>query len=140
VPHPGGGPRRRRGAAGFSLIETLVALAVLALVLLAGVGVLVNHRRALVRLAAGREATAAVGAVLEGIRAGAVPLTPDEGPASLPPPVAGVRADGLRLWVESWETGEPGLWEVEVRASYLAIGAPGRRSVKTLVWRPDTGG
>jgi hypothetical protein len=77
--------------------------------------------------------------VLEAVHAGAVPLAPDEGPAALPPPVAGVRARGLRLWVETWETGKPGLWEVEVRASYLAAGAPGRRSVKTLVWRPDTG-
>lgn len=136
---PGGGPRRRHGAAGFSLIETLVALAVLAVVLLAGVAAHLNHRRALVRLAAAREATAAVGAVLEGIRAGAVALTPDEGPAPLPPPIAGVRAQGLRVWVETWETGETGLWEVEVRASYLAAGAPGQRSVETLVWRPNAG-
>lgn len=130
------GPRRRRGAAGFSLIETLVALAVVASVLLAGVAAVTNHRRALVRLAAGREATAAVGAALEGIRAGAVPLTPDAGPAALPAPFAAVRAEGLRLWVETWETGQPGLWEVEVRAIYLAAGSPRRRSVTTLVWRP----
>lgn len=139
MPYAGGGPRRRCGAAGFTLIETLVALAVLALVLLAGVALLANHRRALVRLAAEREATAAVGAVLEGIRAGAVPLTPDEGPVALAPPFAGVRARGLRLWVETREAGEPGLWEVEVRAGYLAAGAPRRRSMKTLVWRPDAG-
>lgn len=139
MPHSGGGPRRLRGAAGFSLIETLVALAVLAVVLLSGVGLLVHHRRALLRLAAGREATAAVGAVLEGIRAGAVPLTPGEGPVSVPPPVAGVRARGLRLWVDTRETGERGLWEVEVRASYLAAGAPEWRNVETLVWRPGAG-
>jgi len=136
VPHPGGGLPRRRGGAGFSLIETLVALAVVSVVLLTGVGLTVNHRRALVRLAAGREATAAVGAALEGIRAGAVPVTPDAGPLALPPPFAAVRARGLRLWVETWETGQPGLWEIEVRAIYLAAGSPQRRSVKTLVWRP----
>lgn len=139
MPHPGGGPRRRRGGAGFSLIETLVALAVVSLVLLTGVGLLANHRRALVRLAAGREATAAVGAALEAVRAGAVPVTPDAGPVALPPPVAGVRARGLRLWVETRETGKPGLWEVEVRALYLAAGAPQRRSLTTLVWRPGAG-
>jgi type II secretory pathway pseudopilin PulG len=118
------------------LIETLVALAVVSVVLVTGVGILANHRRALVRLAAGREATAAVGATLEGIRAGAVPLTPDGGPAALPPPFAAVRAEGLRLWVETREAGEPGLWEVEVRAVYLAAGTLRWRSVKTLVWRP----
>jgi prepilin-type N-terminal cleavage/methylation domain-containing protein len=137
VRHPSGGPRRRRGAAGFSLIETLVALAVVASVLLAGAAAVTNHRRALVRLAAGREATAAVGAALEAVRAGAVPVSPDAGPVALAPPVAGVRARGLRLWVETRETGKAGLWEVEVRALYLAAGAPQRRSVKTLVWRPD---
>lgn len=134
-----GRPRRRRVATGFSLIETLVALAVLTLVLLAGVAAVTHHRRALVRLAAEREATAAVGAVLEGIRAGAVPLSPDGGPASLPPPIAGIRARGLRLWVETRKTPDHGLWEVEVRASYLAVGAPRQRSVKTLVWRPGAG-
>ncbi len=139
MPHPRGGPRRRCGGAGFSLIETLVALAVVALVLLTGIAVLTNHRRALVRLTAEREATAAVGAVLEGIRAGAVLLTPEAGPAALAPPFAGVHARGLRLWVETREAGEPGLWEDEVRASYLAAGSPRRRNVKTLVWRPDAG-
>ena len=139
TPAADAGPRGSAFDAGFSLIETLVALAMLALVLLAGVAALTNHRRALVRVAAGREATAAVGAVLEGIRAGAVALDPDAGPAVLPPPVAGVRAQGLRLSVETRETGAPGLWEVEVRAVYLAAGAPGRRSVETMVWRPDAG-
>jgi prepilin-type N-terminal cleavage/methylation domain-containing protein len=139
VPHPGGAPRRRRGAAGFSLIETLVALAVVASVLLTGVAAVTYHRRALLRLAAGREATAAVGAVLEALRAGAVPVSPDAGAVAVPPPVAAVRARGLRLWVEASETGQPGLWEVEVRAVYLAAGAPQRRSVKTLVWRPGAG-
>ena len=59
--------QRRRG--GFSLIESLVALALVALALLMGLAILLRQPRAQVRLHAGGEALRTVEAAIETLRA-----------------------------------------------------------------------
>ena len=114
---------------GFTLVETLVALVLLTLALLLGLGLVLQHPRIVRRLDAQREAIHSLEATLEALRAGALPLASQ----TLPP--VGPRKMALSIRIEP-ESYPPGLYRVQVSVSYLVEGQPRERSVETLLWRP----
>lgn len=119
-----------RAPHGFTLIETLVALFLLTLTLLLGLGLVLQHPRIVRRLDAQREALHSLEATLEALRAGALPLASQD----LPP----VGRHRMTLSVRIEPAGyPPGLYRVEVRARYLVAGQPREQSVESLLWRPQ---
>ena len=117
---------------GFTLVETLVALALLTLALLLGLGLVLQHPRIVRRLDAQREAIHTLEMTLEALRAGVpggLPLVSQR----LPP--TGSRKMALSIEVAP-EGYPPGLYRVQVRAAYEVDGHPKERSVETLLWRP----
>lgn len=125
---------RSRAESGFTLIESLIALTILAVALLMGVSLVLQQPRILRRLDAHRAALRSLDATLESVRAGAIPLQSahfDESSPEAP--------RGLRIWLTVAPAGHPpGLYEVSARASYLVEGRMFERQVETLVWRPET--
>jgi len=113
---------------GFTLLETLVALAVLGVALLMGAGVVLQQSRAETRLAMHAQAMRAAETVLERLRGGALPL-------------ASTRVDDFNpilVWLEVEAAGPPGLYTVEARATYTFQGQVQVRRLTTQVWRhPD---
>lgn len=118
-----------RAERGFTLVEALVALALLTFALLLGLGLVLQQPRIVRRLDAQREAMHSLEATLEALRAGALPLASQ----SLPP--VGPRRMTLSIQVTP-EGYPPGLHRVQVRARYLLEGRFRERSVETLFWRP----
>lgn len=130
-------PRRPRRAAGFSLIEALVALAVLALVLLLGLGVVWQQKRTIVRLEAREEADRALAEALETLRSGALPLASGVVPVAGAPGGGGA-AEGLTVVVRVVPAEPPpGLYRAQVVATYRVAGRPVTRALETQLWRPD---
>ncbi len=123
---------------GFSLIETVIGLALLAAILLATAGLVATVPRELQRVAARREATRALEATLESLRAGLLPPTSGIVEPTLfrwtqPRRPA---AEGLRLWLSTEPTTPAGLYRVTLRARYTVHHQPQERSIETLTWRP----
>lgn len=114
---------------GFTLVETLVALALLTLALLLGLGLVLQQPRIVRRLDAQREAIHSLEATIEALRAGALPLASQ----NLPP--VGPRRMTISIQVAP-EGYPPGLNRVQVSARYLIQGQPRERAVETLLWRP----
>jgi type II secretion system protein I len=123
---------RRRSSAGFTLIEALVALALVAVGLLLAVGIQMQQPRALERLRARQEATRALEATLEAVRAGALPLAGGAVPADV---LGASRSLSVRLRVEPTATAD--LWRVTCEASYVVLGRVERGSLVSLVWAPS---
>jgi len=134
---------------GFTLLEVMVALAVLGVALLLGLGLLAQQRRVLTRLTAEEQANRAVARVLEELRSGSMSL--DEGlsvvPESLalPPATGGIGsgkpaaagAEDLRLVVRVQRVEPPAnLFEATVEAHYRVLGRDRLRRVETLFWKP----
>lgn len=113
---------------GFTLVETLVALALLTLALLLGLGLVLQHPRIVRRLDAQREAIHSLEVTLEALRAGGLPLVSQ----TLPP--IGPRKLALSIQVTP-EGYPPGLYRVLVRAAWQVEGQPRERAVETLLWR-----
>lgn len=139
-------PARRSGGSGrgFSLVEVLVALAVLGLILLLGLGLVWQQRRVHLRLEARAAADRALEEALETLRSGAVPLA--SGPVQLAGGAAGSGpgasaggnpAQDLRVVVRVVPAEPPAdLYQAEVTARYTVAGQRQVRTVRTLFWRP----
>lgn len=116
---------------GFTLIETLVALAVLFFVLIGLANGLMMARRASEALREQRQVDRMLEASLETLRVGGIALR--NGPVAMPAAEPGFP---VALQLEVAPTGSAGLFEVTVYASYLRRGATLERSLTSLVWRP----
>lgn len=120
---------------GFSLLEALVALIIVAMALLLGHGLVMRQPQALERLDAGDEALRAIEASLETLRAGAIEL--ESGflePGIAYPPPANTQALMIDLEVTAAET--PGLYRVSLEARYRVGRSIHRRQVQSQIWRP----
>ena len=116
---------------GFSLIEALVALAVVTLTMTVGMALLAQESEVSRRVEAHQEAVRAIEAALEGIRAGAVPLA--SGPVEVP--MAAAESEAMLVWLEVTPKAKPaGLIEVVVEARYVVGLRTLRRAVRTMVW------
>lgn len=128
---PGAGGRTSAG--GFTLIEALVALAVLALALLLGLGLIFQQKRTILRLEARAEADAALSDALEALRSGALPLV--SGP--VPVGVTGTAARDLGVLVLVTPAEPPAdLYRGRLLARYTVAGEVETRTVETQFWRP----
>lgn len=124
----------RDATSGFTLIEALVALAILGMALLLGFGLLWQQRSVLARLEARDVAERALVEALETLRSGAVPL------ASGPVPVSGASGPGSELSVVVRVVpAEPpaGLYRGQVLARCTLRGQTVTRTVETQFWRPE---
>lgn len=127
--------RSLRRDRAFSLVETLIALALVSMMLLTGLTLLTLQPRLQDRTRAGEEALRAIEAALETLRAAELPLESGR----LLPGIAYPELDpnrNLSLTLEVSPAGTPGLYELRLDATYLTWGRPGNRSLTTLAWRP----
>ena len=124
-----------RSARGYSLVETVVALALVSVMLLSGLTLLTLQPRLQDRTRAGDEALRAIEAAIETLRASELPLESGRLLPGLAYPVVDPRRQ-LSLTLEVEPTATPGLLQLTVNGSYLTYGRPGSRSVTTLTWRP----
>lgn len=126
-----------RSQRGFSLAETLVALAVLTVCLLLGMALLLQHPWVVRRVDAERQAYRALESTLESVRAGVIPLQPVtlEGfvtAAGRPAP----KDLKLAMTVELQDL--PGLYRVTLTARYSVGRQKLEKRIETMVWRlPD---
>jgi prepilin-type N-terminal cleavage/methylation domain-containing protein len=120
---------QRRLPHGFTLIETLVALLILGVALLAGMTLVLQQPRVVRRIDAGRQAVHAMESTLESMRAGLVPIQSQEldGFANSAP--------DLKVAVTVIPEPAPGLYQVSLVASYSVFGQAKRREMQTLLWR-----
>jgi len=126
---------RRGRPRGFTLIEVLVALAILGVALLMGLALVLQHPRIVKRTDGERQAYRALESTLEAVRAGVIPL-------------ASARLDGfatavgtpapkdLTIWMAVSPTDLPGLYHVALRATYTVLREKHEKRLQTLVWRP----
>jgi prepilin-type N-terminal cleavage/methylation domain-containing protein len=122
---------------GFSLIEVLIALAVLGVALLMGLALVLQHPRIVKRTDGERQAYRALESTLEAVRAGAVPLASSrlDGFATA---VGTPAPKDLTVWMEVAPTELPGLYQVALRATYTVLREKHEKRLQTLVWRPPT--
>ena len=125
--------------AGFSLIETLVALMLIGMALLLTMSLLAQEPLVLRRLRAHSEALEVLDAVHEAIRAG-MSLSP--GSARLEwqllydPPRALETATDLVIFSEVEAQSPRGLYQVTLRARYFVGHQSFDRVLTTRIWRP----
>ncbi len=125
-------------SSGFTLIEALIGLTLLAAILLATASLLAAVPREVHRVDARREATRALEATLESLRTGQLPATDGIVDADIYGWTRTGRsaAAGLRLWLHIEPISPPGLYRVTVRARYSTHRQPHEQSIETLAWRP----
>lgn len=123
-----------RNQSGFSLTETLVALAILTTALLLGMALLLQHPQVVRRVDAERQAYRAMESTLESVRAGVIPLESLEldgfvTAAGRPAP------QDLKLSMTVRLQDLPGLYKVTLVATYSVGRQKLEKRVETMVWR-----
>jgi prepilin-type N-terminal cleavage/methylation domain-containing protein len=131
--------RRRRRAQGFSLVEVLIALTILGIALLLGVQLVLQAPRIVQRMDAERAAWRAIEAVMESVRAGAIPLETShlEGFVT----ATGVPAPrDLQIQMTVEPASPFGLYHVTLKASYKVREDLYKKELETMVWISPGGG
>ncbi len=128
----------RHNTRGFTLLEALVALSLLAVAMLLTLALIYQEPRALRRLVAQEQAYHALEQTLESIRAGrAVELGRQPvDPAWLLLPEDPAARD-LQLWSELVEESATGLFKLTLTARYRVDHRWFEHSLETLVWEPS---
>jgi prepilin-type N-terminal cleavage/methylation domain-containing protein len=123
-----------RSQSGFSLVETLVALAILTTCLLLGMALLLQHPWVVRRVDAERQAYRALESTLESVRAGVIPLesvTLDGFVTAAGRPAP--KDLKLAMTVELEDL--PGLYRVILVARYSVGRQKLEKRVETMIWR-----
>lgn len=124
--------QRRRG---FTLLEALVALVIVAMAMLLGYGFMMRQPRAIERLEAGDDALRAIEASLETLRAGAIDLESGMLQPGIAYP-APAKAKELLIDLEVEPTETPGLFTVRLEARYRVGSTIHQRQVESKIWSP----
>jgi prepilin-type N-terminal cleavage/methylation domain-containing protein len=128
------GPRSHRQA-GFTLLETLCALAILSLALLLGMETILQQGRAVRRMESERQAFRALESTLEAVRAGVLPLQ-TAWMGGIATAVGTPAPPDLRIWLQVSPTPTFGLYEVTLQATYRVERWRYRKELRSMVYRP----
>jgi len=122
-------------ASGFTLLETLVSLAILTLALLLGVDAFLQHARVTQRMENERQAYRALESTLEAVRAGVLPLSSTwlEGFTTA---VGTPAPRDLRVWLQVDPLPTPGLYELHLQATYTLEGLKVTKNLHSEVYHP----
>lgn len=123
---------RRRS--GFTLIEVVVGLALLAVATLVGLAAITHAQLAIERLEVRHRALREIEAALEAVRAGVLPLVSAEVGPSLESTIGIEKHFVVYLKVEPYDL--PGLYQVAGTARWSLRGRPQSSTVLTRVYRP----
>jgi len=116
---------------GITYIETIAAVAMVGLAILAASSMTAIHPVASARLAAQHEMLSALDITLERVRAGEVPLLAGEVDWTTD------RTSSIRLSLHIRETDRPGLTWIRLVARTEVRGQALERDMTTAVWRPS---
>jgi prepilin-type N-terminal cleavage/methylation domain-containing protein len=126
-------PSRAGRANGFTLLETVVALAILGVALLLGMALVIQLPRDVRRLDAERQAMRAMEAALEAMRAGALPVQNSQLSEFIT--LAGApraRDLDLTIGVLVTPTTRPGLYQVTLTAHYSVLHSQHTKQLQAL--------
>ena len=128
-------PRRPARQSGFTLLEVLIALTILGVAMLLGMGLVLQNPRIVRRTDAERQAFRAMESTLEAVRAGAIPLQASQLDAFVTA-VGTPAPKGLSIEMEVSPTELPGLFEVTLSARYRVERQSVVKRLRTMIWSP----
>ena len=127
------------GQSGFTLLEALVALALLGVALLLGMELVLQNPRMVRRMDGERQAFRAMESTLEAVRAGAISLQTSDLDGFTTAVGSPAPKDHLAICMQVDPTELPGLYQVTLRARYTADARKVQKELQTMVWSPPKG-